>query len=564
MEQPFHQQGGRFDPARTSDPTRANPAQASPPGAPTAAPSDIFSDLAPRIPARQRSSGSLAAVMSMGLSLGGSVHRCERTDTAPTTTDTPTVVAHNFHNRVTPVPGHHRSVKLPLHVDPTPQDSLAICQLPLMALGPSEISIIPRPIPGAIEYTVSEGLAAPGQIICLDPASADPRKLANDDLISMAAALPIAERSRLAGLPFVSAFTTASIREQAAALGMVPIQRSDSVLADNKSAFLLHAEKHGVQVCEHYDFSDINAPSKIYSGKLQRHGGWVKVSNAMGGCGLSYLDPHFTPDHVSHALARLRGDVQQSLIASRVFSEAAHELVWPHDQVSSPFFPITIEVDASCYGEKILVGSSVVEINRLGTHRTHAYFQQIIGEGGEFLGSALLNVPSRFGASLFEKLEDQAARIARLACDDLGFAGIAGIDFIVVQDEDRNLDVRIIELNARPPISATSYILGSQKLGASAWRAPYLVTDRPIVSMLQLEQLLTIDGKNLTRTDPDAGRITPLHFGTLTKGAGDSATIVRPANWCQVLISAASEAAIDILISKVQGRGEVRFGRPNW
>lgn len=499
----------------------------------------------------------------MGLSLGGSVHRSELPDTAPPN-GTLTVVAHNFHNRVTPVPGHHPAVRLPLCVDPTPLDSLAIGQLPMTVLSPSEVTIVPRPVPGFIEYAVSEGLAAPGQIICLDPANTDPSKLANEDLISMAAVLPMAERSRLFGLPFVSAFTTASIREQAASLDMAPIQRSDSVFADNKSEFLRHAGKHGIQVCEHYDFSDVNVASKIYSGTLQRHGGWIKVSNAMGGCGLGYLAPQFTEAHVALALKRLRGDVQQSLIASRIFSETAHELVWPPNQVSSPFFPITIEVDASCYGEKLLVGSSVVEINRLGAHRTHAYFQQIMGEGGEFLGSALLNVPSRFGASLLKKLEDQAARIARLACHDLGFAGIAGIDFIVVQDEDRNLDVRIIELNARPPISATSYILGSQKLGASAWRAPYLVTDKPIVSMLQLEQLLTIDGRNLTRTDPDAGRITPLHFGTITRGSGDSASIVRPANWCQVLISAASEAAIDTLISKVQGQGEVRFGRPNW
>jgi len=496
----------------------------------------------------------------LALSLGRSVARCEHSPAARGGAEL--VVAHNFHNRVEIVAGAEPAVALPLYTDPSPKDSLAISQLALMAVGRGEVALVPRPIPGAIAYAVSEGLIERDQIIPLDPPEAL-HNLARCDLLSMAQELPVEERVRLLGRGFVSAFTTPSIRSRAERLGMTSIQRSDSFLADDKREFLKHASAYGVQTCQHVEVEGPEVMPELPP-EMPRFGAWMKLSNAMGGCGIVPLEAGFTSAEVTAGLRRLKDDMRIGLAASGVFSAEAQSLIWPSEGRFSSHFGVTIEVDASCYGRKVCVASAVLELDRDGTHRTHASFRQIIGESGEFLGSGLLNVAAVFGPELVSKLEDQYARIGLLCREELRFAGICGVDFIVVADERGNLDVRIIELNARPPISATSYIVGSLKLDAPAWRAPYLVAREPIVSMEQFEQLLVLNGRSLTRSDPEAGRITPLQFGTIAAERGGESRVLRPATWCQVLVSGSSDAAVSELMRKVEAAGDVRFGRPDW
>ncbi len=473
------------------------------------------------------------------------------------------MVAHNFHNRVEIIRGTTPAISLPLYVDPTPDDSWAISQLSFMALQQDELAIVPRPIPGAISYALSEGLLVDGQVLPVDPSPKAFTRLPDFDLLSLAHRLPQSERERLEGLGFVSAFTTKTIRARASELGMVPIQRSDSVRADDKRALLRHAGDYGVHTCLHVEVSrDYN--SHALPEEIRRFGGWLKLSNAMGGCGIVQLPSDFDQAVFSSGIRALEQDYSNGLTASKVFSPEAQGLIWsPNSSPETPF-GITLEVDASYYGSKLLVGSSVLEIDRKGRHKTHAFFQQIIGDNGEFLGSGLLDVPRTFGTELLDNLEEQSRRIAKLSVNELGFVGICGIDFVVILKPDGNLDTRIIELNARPPISATSYIVGSTKLEAPAWRAPYMTASSPIVDMQQFEELLTINKKMLTRADPQVGRITPLHFGTICTEYGGAPRILRPSPWCQVVITGSSDSAIDSLMEQVQASGNVRFGRPNW
>jgi hypothetical protein len=284
----------------------------------------------------------------------------------------------------------------------------------------------------------------------------------------------------------------------------------------------------------------------------------------MGGCGVYHLPCGFDEVALVKALDNLRRDVIAGLVASGGFSPESAAGVWPRGTSCPQHFGVTLEVDASMFGEKLLTGSSVVEIARGGRHFTHAYFHQIIGEGGEFLGSGLLDIDRLFGRAVKESLEIQSERIAQLVDSRLDFAGVCGIDFILIKTSSGDIDVRIIELNARPPISSAAYILGSQKLGATSWRAPYLIADEPILSMQQLEQILTIDGRTLTRTHPESGRVTPLHFGTICSKEGEDYRFLRPTSWCQVVITGNSDGDIDRLINSIQRQGRVRFGRPDW
>lgn len=504
---------------------------------------------------------------NQGLSLGLSVAACY--SRAPTTS--PIILSHNFQNNSVLhrppqgafLPEEGRARVMPLYVDPTPLDSWAISQLVLMTAQKDEIALVPRPIDGAYEYGLREGLIAPGQVVPLDLTPARGHTSEDLDLLRLAAKLPSSVRETLEGKAFVSAFSTPFIRERAKKLGLSPIQKGDSVFADDKRSLLRNAAEYGIATCPHVEVTDnfkFNCVPRYFS----RYGAWLKLSQAMGGCGIVHLKPGFGEEELLQGLQVLRKDVIAGMVASKAFTKGSAARIWPEGARAPTHYGVTLEVDASMFGTKLLTGSSVLSIDESGRQVTSAYFQQMLTDQGEFLGSGLLDVTARFGPKVLSILQDQSARIAKLCAEKLNFAGVCGIDFIVLETKEGELEVRIIELNARPPISATSFILGSQKLKATAWRAPYLISRAPLVAMDQLEELLTINGKNLTRSDPDSGRITPLHFGTICTRKRETTKVVRPSHWCQVLVSAASDAETAALIEKVQAGGEVRFGRPEW
>lgn len=499
------------------------------------------------------------------LSLGFSVASCEDQRVI----DGPIFLAHNFHDnsvfhRPRPEGGTSTS-PMPLYIDPSPADSWAISQLALNTAQRGEVALVPRPIPGALEYAIGEGLNSPEQVVPLDiPRGAIAGgRMTDIDILSLARTLPPTELARFHGEAFVSAFSTPEVRDRARELGFDPIQRGDSISTDDKRALHRHAHEFGVATCPFVEVTEELHFSQIPR-FFQAYGAWLKLSHAMGGCGVYHLPPGFDEGMLGRALENLRGDVITGLVASGGFSPKSAADVWPPGAPCPRHFGVTLEVDAAMFGEKVLTGSSVVEISRGGRHVTHAYFQQIIGEGGEFLGSGLLDLEGRFGQSVRTTLEAQAKQIGQLVHSRLDFAGVCGIDFILLKTPSGDIDVRIIELNARPPISSAAYILGSLKLGAPAWRAPYLIANEPIVSMHQLEEMLTIGGRALTRADPESGRVTPLHFGTICSKVGDNYLITRPANWCQVVITGASNTAVERLINRIQTAGNVRFGRPDW
>ncbi|MFM1847678.1 MAG: hypothetical protein RL417_1152, partial [Pseudomonadota bacterium] len=102
------------------------------------------------------------------LSFGLSVASCENHRTL----GGPIFLAHNFHdNSVFRRHDGNRGFgdsPMPLYIDPSPADSWAISQLGLNTAQRGEVALVPRPIPGALEYAIEERLNLPDQVIPLD------------------------------------------------------------------------------------------------------------------------------------------------------------------------------------------------------------------------------------------------------------------------------------------------------------------------------------------------------------------------------------------------------------
>ncbi len=478
------------------------------------------------------SSETLAEKSAHPISLGNSVAICH----GASSNDATIVVTQNF------LPPLRDKGGLHVQVDGDCTESFPLNFLAIPCAGSGEVPLTLTPQPGLLEYFHDIELIAPDQeTLHVSPGANSRTTYPSHDplsLVSSSHSFP----SHLRGASFVSAFTSNFVRAQAEALGLNTPQTSDSFQTNDKRAFREAASRFGFSVAaglELHSWNDVQVACSTF----QDTPVWMKFSHAFGGSNLlTRIESPLTAEKLISARDMIRGTAQKAATKSQAGLSVMNR-VWPDSSFGPSEYALVLEQDLGMLGEIVAIGSNLMTIANDGSHKTQAHFRQMISPTGEFLGSMIFSPKNELGTEIAAELEIQFGRIARYASEELSLFGIVGVDFMIIKShEDDKLRAVMIELNGRPPISACSYIVGTQKLQAPAWISQYMWSPRPLNTVEDFEDLVNVGGANYSRgSSVDSGIVVPMHLSSLFRenSKGDLSLKVE-SNWAQVLIAGSS------------------------
>lgn len=507
-------------------------------------------------------------VRTSPITLGKTVVECHRGSSIDqgngSSLDSGVVICQNF----LPPLVEEDGVKYPVQIDGDPIENASLNFLALPCAVDNEIPITLTTQPGLTDYYRQIGLVSPDLVhheVSPRP-GATPSYSTHDPLSRALAETKWSDLSfELGDLNFVSAFTSENVRAQAAELGLVTIQTSNSFATNDKRAFREAASRYDFVVapgCEVTDYSQLDHICTIYKDSPI----WIKFSHAFGGSDLlAKINTPLTPQKIAAERDKIRQVVDRSLIQNSELGLNIDQM-WPADSFSPDHYALTVEQDLAAFGKIVAVGSNLMTIDHNGRSSTEAYFQQVVAPNGDFMGSMICNPEEVWGAAVKSELDHQFQEIARYAADELSMYGIVGVDFIIVRSKhDGTLIPFMLELNARPPISACSYIVGTTKLEAPAWISRYVwAKSGPLNTMADFEDMVTVDGNNYARTEStDKGMIIPMHLSSLYEDRRIGRTLNHAQNWAQILIAGSSVGHCLELQRKLGDRQGVSFQAPN-
>ncbi len=474
--------------------------------------------------------------------------------------DKPIVVVQNF------LPSLRESGGFPIQIDAVPDDNKSTNHLAVPCLGDNEVALTTTLAEGLVDYYVERGLiASAGQVVSFNGRLNRLRSMGfpHFDPVSLA----LQDRAPLGGGYFVSAFTSPYIREQARQLGLAPVQVSDSFETNDKIGFGAFAERYGYSCCPRVA---LNSPNDIDVAvtRFRDTPAWVKFSHAFGGDLLAKVEAPVTARKIVEVIDRMFRAVET---ATRVNSYGGHNLesIWPMGELLPRCGGIVVEQDARHIGGFITpgrvlsTGSNLMQVNHDGTSSVRGYFEQIIGPAGDFWGSCAFDPIERFGACVKADLDRQFRAIARYCREQLRLFGLVGVDFMIVERPDGEVRAVMIELNGRPPISACSHIVGTEKLKAPFWVSRYMLAPNNLESVHDFEETVTVGGRNLARSSPAEGAVVPMYLASVAHQHEDGRSeVLIKKNWGQILVAGESrEHCAEIFRALEQDKG-VRFTSP--
>jgi hypothetical protein len=475
--------------------------------------------------------------------------------------DQPVVIVQNF------LPSLRKKGGFPIQIDSEPDDNKSTNHLAVPCLGDNEVALTTTLPPGLAQYYVERGLIkSTEQVVSFngDLATKGTIGFPHFDPVTLA----LKERPDLGKGYFVSAFTSEYIREQAIELGLRPVQQSDSYLTNDKVGFGSFASIYDYSVCPRVA---LRKPSDIELAveRFKDTPVWVKYSHAFGGDLLMKVEAPATSEKLHEAVQRMYRSVQQAAKVND-YSGVTIDTLWPHDSVLPACGGITIEQDARhldgfrTAGKVLCTGSNLMQLNSDGTAHVRGYFEQIVGPAGDFWGSCAFDPLKKFGPSMKAELDRQFHAIARYAREQLDLYGLVGVDFMIIQRPDGKIRPVMIELNGRPPISACSHIVGTEKLKAPFWVSRYMWTPNNLHSAADFEAVVTVNGKNYARTSPDEGAVIPMYLASVThKDAAGNPSVVIAKNWAQILVAGRDKEHCEEIFRVLQTEKGIHFTRPN-
>ena len=492
-----------------------------------------------------------------GVKLGESVVRANGYEI----NERPIVVVQNF------LPSLRSKGGFPIQIDSEPDDNKSTNHLAVPCLGDNEIALTTTLPPGLLRYYEERGLiSSADQVVSFNGDLGRKRGVGFPHFDPVTLALK--EGCDLGSGYFASAFTSDYIREQASDLGLLPVQQSDSFLTNDKVGFGTFAPVYGYSCCPRVvlkSSSDIDLAIERFAHAPV----WVKYSHAFGGDLLMKVDAPLTSEKLLGAIQRMYRSVKHAAEVND-YSGASVEDLWPQGSLLPRCGGISVDLDAryidgfTTPGKVLAVGSNLMQINSDHSSNIEAYFEQIIGPAGDFWGSCAFDPARKFGPFIKAELDRQFKAIAKYACEQLNLFGIVGVDFMIIERADGHIRPVMIELNGRPPLSACSHIVGTEKLKAPFWISRYMWAPHDLRSAADFEAAVTVDGTNYARTSTDEGAVIPMYLASVTQeDRRGNASVVIAKNWAQILVAGNTKKDCDEIFRKLEDENGIHFVRPN-
>lgn len=452
------------------------------------------------------------------------------------------VVLHNF------TPGYSdREGRMLTAIIPEPYGDNYLNGLSAMALAQGERTFCLPLLPGSVELYEREGVLNGGVVheLPYDAAKSYTRGFPDSDVVSALEENQI----DLSEFAVFFAFPTEYARQQVNSLGGLTLQDSDPRLTNNKADFREAADRYGFRVAPGMTITTLDDISRAVNFLEGEDTAWLKLCRGSGGDLVIKLRGPIEEEELIDGIARLYVSTREAF-AKNSFSSTAEEYFWPEGASFPRDGTIILEKNA---GKIAVNGSSLVLISDDGRYCIPSYFEQMT-ENGAYLGSRPYTPPEE----VREQLQEQTEKIARYAFDR-GIRGIVGTDFLVIE-EGEELSVVNIELNGRPPISSTAFMLGEKMReihGHTDWININAYAPGKIYNIEDFEAVFRgLEEDGISQED---GLVTPQAFRTqYSRAEGDENYLAddsHASNAVKILISGRGKESCQRVLEVLRSRG---------
>jgi hypothetical protein len=451
----------------------------------------------------------------------------------------PVVICHNYTAAMA-----HEGVTIPFHVAPTPQLDYPMSYLAVTSAKPHEHVLTLTLQPGMKEYFLEVGVLSPTTVIHEVNPTVSPQGIVGypfTDALSQAAQAKIPLPS---GSHFVSTFPSNLAKEQATALGLVPVQQSSPSSTNNKALMRSASEVFGFEMApgvELRSVHDIDEAGKFFNGCPKV---WMKLAHGAGGDMVIPIAGPLTAEKIQEARDSLYVSVSRAFQQGE-FSKDAQERFWSRDNFEPNLSTIILEKDIGTLGEIVGNFSNSMLVKSDGTFDVLAYYSQIIGEKGEFLGSS----PAALSQEIQAALLPEMGKVAKF-CEELKMFGFMGVDFFLVKDPSGTIKPVFIEMNGRPSSSLNTHLVAT-KVGAPYWINIDLRSDKEINTYADFAAHFDGTTPFYPRSTLEEGMVIPLSLASMHIKTDGEYTLVRPDKKVRVMIASSQslEHCLSILAS---------------
>jgi len=408
--------------------------------------------------------------------------------------DRPVIITHNY-TSAQALDAQGVALRPP-HISPTPSLDFPVNYLAAAAVPKGEMALTLTLAPGVSDYLVERGLiSSTDQLIQVDPSP-----LANANKLGLGFTDPVAAALRdgidLSGNYFVASFPTPAVREMVSRLGATTVQRFDPEACNNKAR--LHEDRHihrlnishGVLVNSELDVARCTE-ELVGAARL-----WLKAPRGLGGDLVQPINTkNLAPMLIAEAIYKFREKVFKQWTEAAEHTCLSAEAIaafWNPNDFMPAHMPLVVEVDGTvgkdfkqAPGEIILVGSNIMLVQHDGTFSMHGEFVQHTDKDGGFHGSSSNNLSPEIAVLVAEEMR----KGAKYCAQTLQLNGFVGWDYLVVKHVDGSLEVKIIELNARPSASLFGAAI-SAKAGFRVHEQLTILAQTAINSMEDVREII--------------------------------------------------------------------------
>jgi hypothetical protein len=427
-------------------------------------------------------------------------------------------------------------------------------------LGPNENALTIPCIPGHENYLRELGMLSTSNKLIELPYNPPSRKdvgYPHAEIFSLASKRGLADYS---GSCVVSWFPSPAVRASAEHLGCFTPQDSNAYFTNNKVYLRQEAERFGIRMCDGLVVAgegDAAKAAKQFAGASRV---WIKNDIGSGGDGVIALEAPITEERLRECIARQYRLAEEAFTINK-FTDYSLEQYWGSKNPESPPVGtprIVVEADVSAHGTAIANCSNLMLIRKDGSYSVERYFRQRVSSEGAYQGSQpYLELDSKTRAEL-----DFAMKPLADFCAAHRLFGIVGVDFMLVRTPEGALEARIIELNGRPPVSASA-VMAAEKLGAPAWINCNIWGPHELNSIEDFERMMTLGGTNHARASLKEGLIFPLAFRALySMNERGERALFHPSCSARVLICGESMEGCEELLQRLQREKGVTLQPP--
>ncbi|MBI2033422.1 MAG: hypothetical protein HYT10_03115 [Candidatus Levybacteria bacterium] len=440
--------------------------------------------------------------------------------------------AHGRHNGEIPVVNTVFPGEDPGQVYPFPKGDVYLTQLGVRVAEPDSVTMVMKLLPGGAGYPSEKEYL---RKIGLLPETASVIEVTPQIHTDNALGYPFTDPAGLLRgevaiahspgrkLYYVSAFSNDQITTMAEELGMATLDRPHSDRTNNKALLRVQKDKYGIRMFDGMvidTIDDIERLTEKFRGKTM----WMKYPTGSGG-DLVHRIQSVNSESVLETVEKIREEVMKAFEYGSYDTQGRE--YWPKDALHPEEFPLVIEIDATEEGRIILNGSNSFTTYNDGRVIVHGFFEQITSDVGEYLGSQPMIDDKEMRSLILE----QTFHLARYNTEENGYYGNQGADYFVIQRFDGRKEVRVVELNSRPPISMYAHIV-AHRLGFPAWINVnvQLNSGREIRDMSDFFEAIGEDLAYGKETSDGKLQIVPLAFRTIqsrTRERGEE-TIASP------------------------------------